>query len=100
MSIGQRTVTVLGSTGSIGESTLDVLAQHPQHFAVHALTASTSVQKMLAQCLQFSPAVAVMACEDSATELESGLRARVVKPAYWLGTRAWLRPQRQLRSTW
>jgi 1-deoxy-D-xylulose-5-phosphate reductoisomerase len=75
VSTGQRTVTVLGSTGSIGVSTLDVLAQHPQRFAVHALTASTSVEKMLAQCLQFSPAVAVMASEDSATELESRLRA-------------------------
>jgi 1-deoxy-D-xylulose-5-phosphate reductoisomerase len=71
----KRTVTVLGSTGSIGESTLDVLAQHPQLFVVYALTASTSVQKLFEQCQQFSPVVAVMASEDSATELDARLQA-------------------------
>ena len=64
-----RTVTVLGSTGSIGESTLDVLAQHPQQFAVYALTASTSVQKLFDQCQRFQPKFAVMACPRSAVQL-------------------------------
>jgi 1-deoxy-D-xylulose-5-phosphate reductoisomerase len=72
---GKRTVTVLGSTGSIGVSTLDVLAQHPQRFAVYALTASTSVQKLSEQCLRFSPLFAVMACERSAAELAVKLKA-------------------------
>ena len=75
MNTGKRTVTVLGSTGSIGESTLDVLAQHPQRFAVYALTASTSVQKLSEQCLRFSPLFAVMACERSAAELAVKLKA-------------------------
>jgi 1-deoxy-D-xylulose-5-phosphate reductoisomerase len=70
-----RSVTVLGSTGSIGDSTLDVLAQHPQRFAVYALTASTSVQKLFDQCQRFQPRFAVMACQRSATELETRLRA-------------------------
>jgi len=70
-----RTVTVLGSTGSIGDSTLDVLAQHPQRFAVYALTARTSVQKLFDQCQRFQPRFAVMACERSATELDTRLRA-------------------------
>jgi 1-deoxy-D-xylulose-5-phosphate reductoisomerase len=72
---GKRTVTVLGSTGSIGKSTLDVLALHPQRFAVYALTASTSVQKLSEQCLRFSPLFAVMACERSAAELAVKLKA-------------------------
>nr|MCU0957247.1 1-deoxy-D-xylulose-5-phosphate reductoisomerase [Hydrogenophaga sp.] len=51
---------VLGSTGSIGTSTLDVVARHPDRFAVHALTASTQVDLMARQCLEFRPKLAVM----------------------------------------
>ena len=59
----QQSITILGSTGSIGTSTLDVLARHPGQFSVHALTASSQVDLMLAQCAQFKPQVAVMADE-------------------------------------
>jgi len=68
-------ITILGSTGSIGKNTLDVLARHPQQFVVHALTASSQVDLMLAQCAQFKPAVAVMVQEDAARMLADKLRA-------------------------
>ena len=53
-------ITVLGSTGSIGTSTLDVVARHPDKFKVFALTAATQVDVMLEQVAQFAPAFAVM----------------------------------------
>ena len=56
-------VSILGSTGSIGSNTLDVMARHPERFKVFALSASTQVDLMLAQCAQFSPEYAVMASE-------------------------------------
>jgi 1-deoxy-D-xylulose-5-phosphate reductoisomerase len=58
-----QNITILGSTGSIGTSTLDVVARHPDRFKVFALTASTQVDLMLAQCAQFKPEFAVMASE-------------------------------------
>jgi len=60
----RQRVAVLGSTGSIGVSTLEVMALHPQRFQVFALSASTQVEKMLAQCAQFKPVFAVMASEQ------------------------------------
>ena len=51
----KQRLTVLGSTGSIGTSTLDVVARHPDRFEVFALSAATQVDLMLAQCAQFSP---------------------------------------------
>jgi 1-deoxy-D-xylulose-5-phosphate reductoisomerase len=70
------TVTVLGSTGSIGNSTLDVLARHPERFRVHALTASTQVDQMLAQCTRVQPRFAVMAQEAAGRALAGQVRAR------------------------
>ena len=62
-------VTLLGSTGSIGLSTLDVIARHPGRFRVIALTANNNVEKLAAQCLQFQPRYAVMADADAADRL-------------------------------
>lgn len=59
-------VAVLGSTGSVGCSTLDVIARHPQRFSVTALTAATQVDLLLAQCAQFRPAYAAMASPSHA----------------------------------
>lgn len=70
-----QAVTILGSTGSIGVSTLDVLARHPDRFEVYALTAHTSVDALLAQCKQFRPRVAVVAHAEAAQQLRNGLRA-------------------------
>ncbi|WP_019428726.1 1-deoxy-D-xylulose-5-phosphate reductoisomerase [Limnohabitans sp. Rim47] len=71
----KQRITILGSTGSIGKSTLDVLARHPGQFGVYALTASTQVGLMLAQCAQFRPEVAVMVREDEARLLADKLKA-------------------------
>ena len=70
-----QTLTVLGSTGSIGTSTLDVVARHPERYRIHALTASTQVDLMLAQCQRFRPAVAVMAGEAQARLLRDRCQA-------------------------
>ena len=63
MESSTRYVSVLGSTGSIGANTLDVIARHPQRFKVFALSASTQVDVMLKQCAEFAPEYAVMASE-------------------------------------
>ena len=81
-------ITILGSTGSIGKSTLDVLARHPQQFAVYALTASTQVDLMVAQCAQFKPEVAVMVHEDAARLLAEKLRAEGLKTVVRWGAAA------------
>lgn len=69
----KRVVSILGSTGSIGVNTLDVIARHPEQFEVYALAANTSVDKMLAQCLAFAPRYAVMMDEAAATALRERL---------------------------
>ena len=78
----RQRLAVLGSTGSIGVSTLDVVARHPERFEVVALSAATRVDAMLAQCAQFRPRVAVMASPAHAAELarklkENGLLTQV-----------------------
>ena len=70
----KRRVAILGATGSIGASTLDVIARHPDRFEVFALSAATRVDQMLQQCLRFAPALAVMASESAARELAGRLR--------------------------
>ncbi|MBD8050835.1 1-deoxy-D-xylulose-5-phosphate reductoisomerase [Limnohabitans radicicola] len=71
----KQRITVLGSTGSIGTNTLDVLGRHPDRFEVHALTASSQVEAMLAQCARFKPRVAVMAQEAAGRQLAERVRA-------------------------
>jgi len=66
-------ITLLGSTGSIGVSTLDVVNQHPQQFEITALTANTNVKKLLIQCQQFNPRYAVMVDVDAAEQLKKQL---------------------------
>jgi 1-deoxy-D-xylulose-5-phosphate reductoisomerase len=65
----KQRVAILGSTGSIGVSTLDVIARHPAQFEVFALSASTQTDKLLAQCVQFRPSFAVMVSQAHAHEL-------------------------------
>ena len=69
-------LAVLGSTGSIGVSTLDVAARHPDRFEVVALTAHTQVDLMLAQCERFRPRVAAMASSAHAAELARKLKEK------------------------
>jgi 1-deoxy-D-xylulose-5-phosphate reductoisomerase len=67
-------VTLLGSTGSIGVSTLDVLSQHKDKYTVYALTANRSVETMFEQCQQFNPKIAVMLDEQAAEQLAKKLQ--------------------------
>ena len=67
-------ITILGSTGSIGLSTLDVMSRHRDLFELVALTANTNVEELLRQCLEWRPEYAVMADPDSASRLRDGLR--------------------------
>ena len=74
--MSKQCVAVLGSTGSIGTNTLDVLARHPDRFEVVALTAATQVDLMLAQCERFRPRVAAMASEPHAKELAQKIKQK------------------------
>lgn len=69
-----KAVTILGSTGSIGVSTLDVLGRHPEKFSVYALTANGSVDTMFAQCQQYQPEVVVMLEASAAEQLQQRLQ--------------------------
>lgn len=71
----QQCITILGSTGSIGTSTLDVLSRHPAQYRIHALTASSQVDLMLAQCARFKPEVAVMVQESAGLQLAERVKA-------------------------
>lgn len=69
-----RQVVILGSTGSIGISTLSVLASHPAQFQVLALTAASQTDKLLQQCLTWQPRFAAMLDDKAAKELASALK--------------------------
>jgi len=71
----RRRVAVLGATGSIGASVLDVIARHPSRFAVEALVAGSQVGPLLKLCAQFRPRVAAVADESKLEELRDGLEA-------------------------
>ena len=68
-----KCVTILGSTGSIGRQSLDIISRLPE-VKVAALTAGTSVQRMAEQCREFRPEMAVMATEAAAKELSAEIR--------------------------
>lgn len=88
MTSPQQTVTVLGSTGSIGTNTLDVIARHPDRYRVFALTAATQVDALLAQCQTFSPRYAVMASESHARQLAERVTALGLPVQVLAGERA------------
>ena len=71
----KQRITVLGSTGSIGTSTLDVLARHPHRYEVFALTAATQVELLLEQCATFRPRYAVMSSANHAQLLAQKIKA-------------------------
>ena len=70
----QQVLTILGSTGSIGESTLDVVSRHPEKFRVFALAGHKQVEKLAAQCRTFRPEYAVVADAEHAARLEALLK--------------------------
>ncbi len=67
--IPMQSLTILGATGSIGVSTLDVVARHPDRYRIYALTGHTQVDELAAQCKQFRPQVAVVGSADAAARL-------------------------------
>lgn len=69
-----QVLTILGSTGSIGESTLDVVSRHPDKFRVFALAGHKQVEKLAAQCRTFRPEYAVVADAEHAARLEALLK--------------------------
>ncbi|MBU6420717.1 MAG: 1-deoxy-D-xylulose-5-phosphate reductoisomerase [Gammaproteobacteria bacterium] len=81
-------VTILGATGSIGVSTLDVLARHPDRYRVVALTARGDVERLLQQCLAHHPRYAVMVEEAAARELRAKLKQHGEKTEVLAGARA------------
>ncbi|MBA4260631.1 MAG: 1-deoxy-D-xylulose-5-phosphate reductoisomerase [Comamonadaceae bacterium] len=88
MTMPAQSVTILGSTGSIGTSTLDVIARHPQRYTVFALTAATQVELMLEQCRIFAPRFAVMASPEHAQQLAERVKAQGLKVKVLAGAQA------------
>jgi len=83
-----QNLTILGSTGSIGTSTLDVVARHPERFRVVALTAHSQVDLLLRQCLQFKPSYAVLLDELAAKKLRAQLQEAGSKTEVLVGVAA------------
>ncbi|HEY3488047.1 MAG TPA: 1-deoxy-D-xylulose-5-phosphate reductoisomerase, partial [Gammaproteobacteria bacterium] len=71
-----KKVTILGSTGTIGMNTLDVIARHPDRYRVFALTANSDTGKIFDQCARFKPEYAVMTDSACAQQLQDKLRAQ------------------------
>ncbi|NCT81529.1 MAG: 1-deoxy-D-xylulose-5-phosphate reductoisomerase [Comamonadaceae bacterium] len=72
--MNRQRVCVLGSTGSIGVNTLDVIARHPERYEIFALSAMSRVEALLKQCLEYKPRYAVMPDRDAAARLRTLLR--------------------------
>ena len=83
-----QVLTILGSTGSIGESTLDVISRHPEKFRVFALAGHRQVDKLAAQCKQFRPEYAVVGDADHAAELEKKLKQEGIDTQVLYGAQA------------
>ena len=81
-------ITILGATGSIGVSTLDVIARHPERFSVFALTAFRQADKLLEQCLLHRPRFAVLGDEIAALRLRDGLAAAGLSTEVLVGSKA------------
>ncbi len=73
-----QSITILGATGSIGVSTLDVIARHPDRYRVFALTAHSKVDELAEQCKRFRPEVAVVGNAEAAQRLSAQLREQGV----------------------
>jgi 1-deoxy-D-xylulose-5-phosphate reductoisomerase len=85
--IPQR-ICILGATGSIGTSTLDILSRHPERFEVFALTAHSRIAELHALCVRWHPAFAVFPDEAQAQALQNALRAKGLRTEVLAGTQA------------
>ncbi len=81
-------LTILGATGSIGRSTLDVVARHPNFFSVFALTGGAQIELLAEQCVQFKPRFAVVLSENAATDLRARLQANDCQTEVLVGAEA------------
>ncbi len=79
MTMRKQRITVLGSTGSVGVNTLDVIGMHPERFEVFALSAATQTELLFAQCVKFQPRFAVMADDAQAEVLSQKLKQKGLK---------------------
>lgn len=84
----KRVIAVLGSTGSIGKSTLDVIARHPDIYTIYALSAHSSVDVLFEQCVQFRPQVAVLGSVKAAEQLRQKCSASGLPTQVEYGTEA------------
>jgi 1-deoxy-D-xylulose-5-phosphate reductoisomerase len=78
-----KTLTILGSTGSIGTSTLDVIGRHRDSYRVFALVAGVNVELLAAQIAEFTPQVAVVATEQALQDLKERLQASGLERGRW-----------------
>ncbi len=88
LSVPRQRVCVLGSTGSIGTSTLDVMGRHPERFEVFALSAHSRVDDLAAQCLRWQPRLAVLPDAAAARDLTTRLRSAGVRTEVLVGAAA------------
>ncbi len=86
-----KRITILGSTGSIGRSTLEVLRLHPEDFEVFALAARSSREALLEQCLSFAPRYAVLEDAQAARMLRAALQEQGSRTEVLAGAEAMLR---------
>ena len=84
----KQRVAILGSTGSIGTNTLDVIARHPERFEVVALSAATQVDAMLAQVVRFNPRMVAMASEAHGRELAERIKQQGLRTVVAMGPAA------------
>jgi 1-deoxy-D-xylulose-5-phosphate reductoisomerase len=84
----KQRLAILGSTGSVGVSTLEVVARHPDRFEVVGLSAFRRVDLLLEQCRAFEPRVAVLSTEDRANELRALLKAEGLRTEVRVGAAA------------
>jgi 1-deoxy-D-xylulose-5-phosphate reductoisomerase len=80
-----RRIAILGSTGSIGVNTLDVIRAHPDRFKVAALTAGKQIDRLAEQCIEFKPVIAVVSEADDAKRLETLLRQKNISTQVMYG---------------
>ena len=83
-----KQVAILGSTGSIGVNTLDVIRAHPDRFKVVALTAAKQIERLAEQCVEFKPSIAVVADAEGATRLSKLLLEKGIKTQVLYGPEA------------
>ncbi|BBB15345.1 1-deoxy-D-xylulose 5-phosphate reductoisomerase [Candidatus Rickettsiella viridis] len=83
-----KALTILGSTGSIGVNTLDIIGQYPDRFKVIALTAHHNIELLFKQCIHYKPAYAVVSTEKLADNLQQRLRERSLNTEVLFGAKA------------